>query len=77
MEKPSGSPSSSSTPPSKRSSEEPLLELPQSLKDQGVEFRIVMSIQPLSSHPPPSNTRSPYESSLESLIILSRLPRVY
>ena len=68
MAEPSGSPSSSSTPPSERSSEEPLPELSQSLEDQGVELGIVLSIQPLSScPPPPSDTGSLTNIGLESL----------
>ena len=31
-------------------------ELPQSLEDQGFELGIIPSIQPLSSHPPPSDS---------------------
>ena len=33
--------------------------LPQSLEDQGLELEIVLSIQPLSSHLPPSDSWSP------------------
>ena len=40
--------------------------LPQSLEDQGLELGIVLSIQPLSSHPPPSDSRSSQESNLNS-----------
>ena len=58
MAEPTGSPSSSSSPLSERLSEEHFLELPQSLEDQGVELGIVLSIQPLSSRPPPSDTGS-------------------
>ena len=53
MVEPSGSPSSSSSPLSERSSEELFPELPQTLEDQGVEIGIFLSIQPLTSHPPP------------------------
>ena len=53
MVEPSRSPNSSSSPPSKILSEGPFPELPQSLEDQGVELGIVLSIQPLSSRPPP------------------------
>ena len=53
MVEPSGSPSSSSSPLFERLSEEPFLEFLQSLEDQGVELGIFLSIQPLSSRPPP------------------------
>jgi len=65
---PFGSPSSSSSPPSERLPEEPFPELLKSLEDQGVELGIVMSIQPLSSRPPPTSySRSPADFGLESL----------
>jgi len=48
---PSGSPSFSSSPLSEILSEESFTELPESLEDQGVELRIVLRVQPLSSHP--------------------------
>jgi len=51
---PSGSPISSSSPPFERLSKEPLLELSKPLEDQNVELAIVLSVQPLSSHPPPT-----------------------
>lgn len=54
MVEPSSSPSSSSSPLSERLSEEPFPELPESLEDQGVELRIVLSSQPLASCPPPA-----------------------
>ena len=54
MAEPSNSPNSSSSPPFERLSEEPFLELPKSLEDQDVELAIFLSIQPLSSHPPPT-----------------------
>ena len=66
MVEPSGLPHSTSSPPSGRSSEENFPELLQSLEDQGVELGIVLSIQPLSSRLPPSDTGSPYESGPES-----------
>ena len=52
MAKQTGLPSSSSSPLSKRLSKKPFPELPQSIEDQGIELGIVLSIQPLSSHPP-------------------------
>ena len=55
MVEPSGSPSSSSSPPPERLSEELFPELLESLEDQGVELGIVFSIQPLSSFPPPTS----------------------
>ena len=65
MVEPIGSPSSSSSPLSERLSEEPFPELLESLEDQGVELRIILSIQPLSSHPPPtSDTGSPFDIGL-------------
>ena len=68
MVEPLGFPSSSSSPLSERSSEEPFPKLPQSLEDQGVELGIVLSIQPLSSHPPlPLDTRSLSDIGPESL----------
>ena len=51
MAKPSGSPNSSSSPLSKRLSEEPL---PKLSEDQNFELASVLSVQPLSSHPPPT-----------------------
>ena len=57
------SPSLSNT---KGSSQGVHLELPQSLEDQGVELGIVLSIQPLYSRPPPSDSWSPQESALLS-----------
>jgi len=54
VDEPSSSPSSSSSPPSERLSEESFPELPKSLEDQGFELGIVLSIQPLSSHPLPT-----------------------
>jgi len=42
---PFGSPSSSSSPPSKRFPKEHFPKLPESLEDQGVELRIVLRIQ--------------------------------
>jgi len=66
MVEPSSLPHSSSSPPSGRSSRETFPELSQSLEDQGVELGIILSIQPLSSHAPPSDTGSPYESSSKS-----------
>lgn len=66
MVEPSGLSRSSSSPPSGRSSRETFPKILQSLENQGVELWIVLSIQPLSSHLPPSEYRSPYESSLES-----------
>ena len=67
MVEPTGSPSSSSSPLSERLSMEPFLEVPQSLEDQGVELGIVLSLQPLSSHPPPLDTQSLSDIGLESL----------
>ena len=67
MEEPLGSPSSSSTPPYERSYKEPLPELPQSLKDQGVELGISMSSQTFWSHPTPLDTASPYKFGQESV----------
>ena len=58
MVEPTGLPSSSSSPLSERLSKEPFPEFPQSLEDQGVELVIFLSIQPFSSHPPPSDTGS-------------------
>jgi len=66
--KPFGSPSSSSSPPSERLSVEPFPELLESLEDQGVELRIILSIQPFPSHPLPiSNIGSPANFGPESL----------
>lgn len=60
MVEPSGSPNSSSSPPSERLSEEPFPELLESLKDQNIELAIVLSVQQLSSRPPPTfNIGSP------------------
>jgi len=42
------------------------LELPQSHEDQCFELGIIPSIQPLSSHPPPSDSWSPQEVDLET-----------
>ena len=48
--------------------EESFPELPESLEDQGVELRIVLRIQPLSSRPPPAfDTGSSIDLGLESL----------
>lgn len=67
MDEPSSSPSSSSSLPSERLSEEPFPELPELDEDQVVEFGIFMSIQPLSfCPPPPSDTRSLSDIGLES-----------
>jgi len=64
---PSGSHNSSSSPPCERLSEEPFLELPESLEDQDVELAIVLRIQPLSSHPLPTfDTGSSTDPYLES-----------
>ena len=53
---------------SERLPKELSLELPVSLEDQGVELRIVLSIQPLTSHPlPTSDTGSPVELGPKSL----------
>ena len=49
----SGSPSTSSSPPPEILSEEPFPELLQSLEHQGVELGVIMSIETLSSRPPP------------------------
>ena len=54
MVEPSGSPISSSSPLSERLSEDPLPELLEPFEDQNVELTIVLSVQPLSSHPPPT-----------------------
>ena len=54
MAKPSGSPNSSSSPPSERLFEELFPKLLESLEHQGVELEIVLSIQTLSFHPPPT-----------------------
>lgn len=54
MAKPSSSPISSSSPLSGRLPEEPLPELSEPFEDQNVELTIVLSIQPLSSCPPPT-----------------------
>ena len=54
MAKPSGSPNSSTSPPSERLFKEMFPELPASLEDQDVELTIVLSIQPLSSRPLPT-----------------------
>jgi len=63
---PSGSPSSSSSPPSERLPKEPFLELPESLEGQGVELVIVLRIQPLSLLPlPTSDTGSLADFGLE------------
>ena len=71
MVEPFGSPSSSSSPPFEILPES-FHELLESLKDQGVEIGIVMSIQPLSLLPLPSlETRSSANlgpNSLENLI---------
>lgn len=49
-----GSPIFSSSHPSERSSEEPLPELLEPFEDQNFELAIVLSVQPLSSRPPPT-----------------------
>lgn len=68
MAEPSGSPISSSYPPSKRLSEEPLPELSEPFVDQNVEFMIVLGVQPLSSHPLPTfDLGSSVDLDLESL----------
>ncbi len=54
MAEPSNSPNSSSSPPSERLSEEFFPELSESLEDQNVELAIFLSVQPLSSCPPPT-----------------------
>jgi len=65
---PSGSPNSSSSPLSERLFEKPFPELPESLEDQNVELAIVLSVQPLSSRPPPTfDTGSFVDLGLESL----------
>lgn len=67
MVEPSSSPYSSSSPLSKRLSEEPFPKLSESLEDQNVELTIVLSVQPLSSHPPPTfDTGSPVDLGLQS-----------
>ncbi len=58
MVQPTGSPSSSSSPPFERLSQEHFPKFPQLLQDQGVELGIVLSIRRLSSHPPPLDTGS-------------------
>jgi hypothetical protein len=45
-------------------------ELPQSLEDQGFELGIVQVSNPLSSHPPPSDSLSPQESDPEKPLII-------
>lgn len=55
MAKPYGSPSSSSSPSSKTLSKEAFPKLLESLEDRGVELKIILSIQPFSSHPPPTS----------------------
>lgn len=68
MAEPSSAPSSSSSPPSERLSEDPLPILLESLEHQGFEIRTVLSIQPLSSLPPPtSDTGSPTDIGPKSL----------
>ena len=68
MAKPFGSPSSYSSPLYSRLSEEPFPELPESLEDQAIELKIILRIQPLSSHPSPtSDTGSPADIGPESL----------
>lgn len=68
MVEPSISPSSFSSPPSEILYEEPFPQLPESLEDQGVELEIILSIQPLSSHPlPTSDTGSLADIRPESL----------
>lgn len=54
MAEPSSSPNSSSSPSSKRLFEEPFTGLSESLEDQNVELAIILSVQPLSSPPPPT-----------------------
>lgn len=58
MAKPTGSPSSSLSPLSKRLSEKPFPKFPWPLEDQGVELGIVLRIPPLSPCPPPSDIGS-------------------
>jgi len=67
MAEPSGSPNSSSSPLAKRLSEEPFPKLSESLEDKNVERAIILSVQPLSSHPLPTfDSRSSTNISRES-----------
>ena len=75
MDEPSGSPISSSSPASERLSEEPLPKLSEPQEDQNVEFMIVLSVQPLSSRPPPTfDSRSSVDLDPESLNNLVQTP---
>ena len=74
MAEPTSSPRSYASPLSEIFSEEPFPELLQSLEDQGVELGIVLSIQCLSSHPPPSNTGSLSDISPKSVDNLIQTP---
>ena len=68
MVEPFGSPNSSSSPLSEILSEESFPKLSESLEDQNVELTIVFSVQPLSSHPPPTfDSRSSTDLSPETL----------
>lgn len=67
MAKQSCSPSSSFSPSFEKLFEGPFPELLESLEDQGVELGIFLSIQPLSSCPPPTlDTGSPADFGPES-----------
>ena len=76
MAEPSGSPNSSSSPPSERLFEKLFCELLESLRDQNVELIIVLSVQPLSSRPPPTfDTESLAELGPKSLDNPVRTPK--
>jgi len=55
MVEPSVSPISSSSPPSKILSEDPIPELSEPFEDKNFELAIVLSVQPLSSHLMPTS----------------------
>lgn len=76
MAEPSGSPISSYSPPSERLSKELFPELPKSLEDQNIELAIFLSVQPLSSRPPPTfNSGSSTDLGPESPDNLVRTPK--